>query len=53
LGRDAEAVAAYDAAIALTGTDAERTFLERRRSALIGDGEPPGNCRRVAAPSPP
>jgi len=53
LGRDGEAVAAYDAAIALTGTDAERGFLERRRSALIGDGEPPRNCRRGAAPSGP
>ncbi|HEV7186352.1 MAG TPA: sigma-70 family RNA polymerase sigma factor [Blastococcus sp.] len=53
LGRDAEAVAAYDAAIALTGTDAERAFLEGRRSSLIRDGEPAGNCRRDPAPSPP
>jgi len=34
LGRDAEAVAAYDAAIALTRNAAERAFLARRRSAL-------------------
>jgi RNA polymerase sigma-70 factor (ECF subfamily) len=34
LGRDAEAVLAYDAAIARAGTDAERAFLERRRQAL-------------------
>jgi RNA polymerase sigma-70 factor, ECF subfamily len=53
LGRGAEAVAAYDAAIALTGADAERTFLQRRRSSLLPDDEPPGNCRRGAAPSSP
>jgi RNA polymerase sigma-70 factor (ECF subfamily) len=53
LGRDAEAVTAYDAAIALAGNDAERTFLERRRSSLTGDGGRAGNCRRDAAPSPP
>jgi RNA polymerase sigma-70 factor (ECF subfamily) len=53
LGRNAEAVGAYDAAIALTGNDAERTFLERRRSSLTGDDEPAGNCRRGAAPSRP
>ena len=29
-GRDAEAVAAYDAAIALSGNERERSFLERR-----------------------
>jgi RNA polymerase sigma-70 factor (ECF subfamily) len=53
LRRDPEAIAAYDAAIALTGNAAERTFLERRRAVLIGDGEQTGNCRRDAAPSPP
>ena len=53
LGRRAEALAAYDAAIALTGTDAERAFLERRRSSVTGDGEPHGNCRRGGAPSRP
>ena len=34
LGRDAEAVAAYEAAIAGTGNATERAFLERRRRAL-------------------
>ena len=34
LGRDAEAAAAYDAAIAATGNAAERRFLAARREAL-------------------
>jgi RNA polymerase sigma-70 factor (ECF subfamily) len=34
LARHDEAVAAYDAALALTGNDTERRFLEGRRSAL-------------------
>jgi RNA polymerase sigma-70 factor (ECF subfamily) len=34
LGRPAEARAAYDAAIALTGNAAERAFLEQRRDGL-------------------
>jgi RNA polymerase sigma-70 factor, ECF subfamily len=34
LGRDAEAVLAYEAAIARTGNATERAFLERRRRAL-------------------
>jgi RNA polymerase sigma-70 factor, ECF subfamily len=34
LGRDAEAVLAYDAAIARTGNATERAFLERRRQSL-------------------
>ncbi|HJW61594.1 MAG TPA: RNA polymerase sigma factor [Actinomycetota bacterium] len=34
LGRDAEAVLAYEAAIARTGNATERAFLERRRQAL-------------------
>lgn len=34
LGRDTEAVQAYDAAIALAENPAERAFLERRRTAL-------------------
>jgi RNA polymerase sigma-70 factor (ECF subfamily) len=34
LGRDAEAYAAYGAAIAGTGNAAERAFLERRRRSL-------------------
>ncbi len=34
LGRRGEATAAYDAAIALAGNDAERTFLVQRRAAL-------------------
>jgi RNA polymerase sigma-70 factor, ECF subfamily len=37
LGRDAEAMAAYRAAIALTDNTAERDFLERRRRELAGD----------------
>jgi RNA polymerase sigma-70 factor (ECF subfamily) len=35
LGRDAEAVAAYDAALALTANEAEAAFLRRRRAELI------------------
>jgi RNA polymerase sigma-70 factor (ECF subfamily) len=34
LGRKAEASEAYDAAIALAGNEADRTFLRRRRAAL-------------------
>jgi RNA polymerase sigma-70 factor, ECF subfamily len=34
LGRRAEAAAAYDAAMALAGNEADRTFLRRRRAAL-------------------
>jgi RNA polymerase sigma-70 factor, ECF subfamily len=34
LGRDAEAAAAYEAAIARTGNATERRFLQRRRQAL-------------------
>jgi RNA polymerase sigma-70 factor (ECF subfamily) len=34
LGRDVEAAAAYDAAIALAGSATERAFLARRRAAL-------------------
>jgi RNA polymerase sigma-70 factor (ECF subfamily) len=36
LGRDAEALAAYDRALDLVGSDAERRFLERRRAELAG-----------------
>ena len=36
LGRDAEAVAAYDRAIANAGNAAERRFLERRRRSVAG-----------------
>jgi RNA polymerase sigma-70 factor (ECF subfamily) len=53
LGRAAEAEAAYDTAIALTGNDAERTFLERRRAALPKDDGSPRNCRPSAARSHP
>ena len=35
LGRDAEAVLAYDAAIALTANMAERSFLELRRNSIV------------------
>jgi len=35
LGRDTEAVRAYDAAIALTESAAERAYLERSRRALV------------------
>ena len=34
LGRSAEAVQAYDEAIALTANEAERRFMRRRRDAL-------------------
>jgi RNA polymerase sigma-70 factor (ECF subfamily) len=34
LGRDAEAVRAYDAALARTENEAERSLLRRRRDAL-------------------
>jgi RNA polymerase sigma-70 factor (ECF subfamily) len=34
LGRDTEAVRAYEAAAALTGSPAERAYLERRRTSL-------------------
>ena len=40
LGRQAEAVAAYDAAIACTGNDAERRFLRQRRDAADTAGHP-------------
>lgn len=36
LGRDAEAAAAYDEALALAGTTAERDFLARRRAEVEG-----------------
>ena len=36
LGRDEEAVRAYDEAISLTGNEAERNFMRRRRDALNG-----------------
>jgi RNA polymerase sigma-70 factor (ECF subfamily) len=38
LGRDAEAAAAYDAALALTANEVERRFLQRRRDALYHPG---------------
>jgi RNA polymerase sigma-70 factor, ECF subfamily len=34
LRRDAEAATAYDTAIALSGNERERAFLERRRDEL-------------------
>jgi RNA polymerase sigma-70 factor (ECF subfamily) len=40
LGRQADAVAAYDAAIARTGNAAERRFLQRRRDAADPAGRP-------------
>jgi RNA polymerase sigma-70 factor, ECF subfamily len=36
LGRDAEAVAAYDAALALVTNNAQARFLRARRAALLG-----------------
>ena len=36
LGREAEAAAAYEAAIALAGTTVERAFLARRRAGVAG-----------------
>jgi RNA polymerase sigma-70 factor (ECF subfamily) len=38
LGRPEEAVAAYESALALTGNEAERTLLERKRSSLVRAG---------------
>jgi RNA polymerase sigma-70 factor (ECF subfamily) len=35
VGRDTEAVRAYEAAIARTGSAAERGYLERRRRELV------------------
>ena len=35
LGRDAEAAAAYDAALARTGNAAEQDFLRRQRDELM------------------
>ena len=37
LGRDAEAAAAYDEALALAGNAREHAFLERRRAGVAGD----------------
>jgi RNA polymerase sigma-70 factor (ECF subfamily) len=37
LGRNTEAVLAYDAAITRAQNAAERSFLQRRRQALAGD----------------
>jgi len=37
LGRDDEAVRAYEAAIAGTENATERDFLERRRQAVLGE----------------
>jgi RNA polymerase sigma-70 factor (ECF subfamily) len=39
LGRDAAAVAAYEAAIPLAGSDAERRFLRRAADTVSGSGE--------------
>ena len=39
LGRTAEAHAAYEAALALAGNDAERAFLARRRDELSGPAQ--------------
>ena len=38
LGRDAEAAAAYDEALALAGNAGERAFLQRRRAEVAGGG---------------
>jgi RNA polymerase sigma-70 factor (ECF subfamily) len=38
LGRDAEAAAAYDEALALAGNAGERAFLQRRRAEVTGGG---------------
>ena len=47
LGRRAEALQAYEAAIGLTGNAAERGFLERRRDALTAASD--GGARRAPA----
>ena len=57
LGRDGEAAEAYDAAIALTGNEAEREFLRRRRSDLPAPARPrrherAGEARRRRFPAP-
>jgi RNA polymerase sigma-70 factor (ECF subfamily) len=44
-GRTAEAIDAYDAALALTVVDAERAFLARRRAELAGNRPPPSFLR--------
>jgi len=41
LERNADAAAAYDAAIALAGNNTERVFLQRRRAALTSPEETP------------
>jgi RNA polymerase sigma-70 factor, ECF subfamily len=41
LERDADAAAAYDAAIALAGNNTERAFLQRRRKQLTSQEETP------------
>jgi RNA polymerase sigma-70 factor (ECF subfamily) len=45
LGRDAEARAAYDTAIALAGNDSERAYLRRRRDELREAGPSQGAGR--------
>ena len=40
LGRPTEAAAAYDAAMARTGNEAERAFLARARARLAAAGLP-------------
>jgi RNA polymerase sigma-70 factor (ECF subfamily) len=53
LDRRDDAIAAYDAAVALTANDAERAFLARRRAAMTRGDEPAGNCQGYPAPSTP
>jgi RNA polymerase sigma-70 factor (ECF subfamily) len=58
LGRDAQAAAAYDAAIALAGNGAERAFLSARRDSLRaghllrGRGDGRCSCGRRSWPQP-
>ena len=53
LDRRDDAIAAYDAAVALTANDAERAFLARRRAAMTRNDGPAGNCQGYPAPSTP
>lgn len=49
LGREEEAVAAYEGAISLTHDAAERQYLENRRDRLLSRREPPAPARRPEA----
>ena len=50
LGRCEDSAAAYEAAIALTANEAERTFLRRRRASLDADASIHGRSPRPRPP---